>query len=104
MSAAKYQIPEARDWRGNLMSVGDTVLYPRQSGRSVELREAVVLEVWRMDEDRNVYSYGPGRGMTVTKAADYRFKLQPTGRSSRGFADGQKAVWLNVGENVTAAR
>jgi hypothetical protein len=34
-----------RDWRGHLYDVGSTVLYPRQSGHSVEMCEAEVVKI-----------------------------------------------------------
>jgi hypothetical protein len=37
--------PTVTDWRGNTYTVGSTVLYPRASGRSVEMQEAEVLAI-----------------------------------------------------------
>lgn len=105
MSAAdRYRIPEALDWRGNLIKEGATVLYPRQSGHSVEMAEATVLEVWRNERDRVTYDWDVAvPEMRYGKAAQYVFKLEPNGRGSRGFGSGrQKPVWIQTGENVTA--
>lgn len=107
MSNGRYRIPEARDWRGNLIKEGSTVLYPRASGRSVEIREATVLEVWRREEDRYHFEWdtdadGKRHGVRRELPA-YVFKLEPTGRTSRFefWGDEKAHVWIQNGENVT---
>lgn len=99
----RYQIGSAPDWRGNLVAPGDTVLYPRMSGRSVEMREASVLEVWRKVADRRRYRWDEVlRRHEYDYAAQYVYKLQPTGPGSREFYAGEQPVWIQNGENVTA--
>lgn len=94
------------DWRGNDYTIGDTVLYPRTSGRSVEMSEGVVLEIvrgWggmynsftRLAEDEDPPEIRQRDGWdhearetiwtTVTAPVVYRVKLKPSGRTSRNF-------------------
>lgn len=98
-------IPYIEDWLGNHVGIGDTVVYPRTSGRSVEMREAVVLEIIRHEEDRIVEAYYDKelKQYVRTYGPAYKFKLRPTGRSTRGFYAGEKDVWVQYGENVTLA-
>lgn len=99
----RYQIGSAPDWRGNPIAPGSTVLYPRQSGHSVEMAEATVLEVWRQERDRTTFNWDAPREERYGKAAQYVFKLKPKGRGSRSFGSGLgKPVWIQNGENVTA--
>ena len=94
------------DWRGNEIKVDSHVVYPRASGRSVEMREAVVLEIVRHEKDRSVnWRRDPETGKYVwDDVPAYKFRLQPTGRSSRDFHNGEKPVWVQNGENVTLAK
>ncbi|ROO82621.1 hypothetical protein EDD29_0102 [Actinocorallia herbida] len=39
--------PEFIDWRGNRVEVGDTVLYPSSAGRSCQITEGTVLDIWQ---------------------------------------------------------
>lgn len=105
MSAAeRYRISEARDWRGNLIGEGDTVLYPRQSGYSVEMVEATVVEIWRREQDRRRFVWPPDGVNAYVSEAAYVYKLAPTSRSSRDFGSTNPApVWIQNGENVTLA-
>lgn len=94
------------DWRGNVIEVGSPVVYPRASGRAVEMREAVVLEIVRHEKDRRTnWHRDPESGKyAYDEVPAYKFRLQPTGRSSREFyTSGEKPVWVQNGENVTAA-
>lgn len=115
------------DWRGNEYGVGSKVLYPRMDGRSCEVREAIVVDVWqvywgdnykweRWTDDRpepmkEVFSHWGEDGKQVyeeVSALETRIKLRPTGRSSRGFMDYSwrkndevKDVTLLITENIT---
>lgn len=109
------------DWRGAEYGTGDLVLYPRVSGRCVEMMEGTVVEVYQVyydDEDRcqwvrlepdqlapfeKVYTRdllervdGDTRMRT-----EYRVRIRPTGRGSRDFHRGMKDAVLTVHENVT---
>lgn len=97
--ATRYRIGSAPDWRENQIGEGDTVLYPRHIGDSVEVREAVVLEIFRFVRDRAVYVQGKG----VEMRPAYGYRLQPTGNASRrpDAAPPGKPVWITNGENVT---
>lgn len=44
----------AVDFRGNEIRVGDTVLYPRMSGRSCEMTEAEVVDIIAHEKGRRV--------------------------------------------------
>lgn len=118
------------DWRGNTIKVGDLVLYPRMSSRSVEIREARVTDIYQVyrDEDWNWTRHNPGdpvpkrrrrvwdpetfRYVTqevYEEGLEWRIQLQPTGQSSRGFLDGYhsmtgkevKPIIITVVKNVT---
>ncbi|MEV4749026.1 hypothetical protein AB0K21_21830 [Streptosporangium sp. NPDC049248] len=79
------------DWRGNSYTVGTRVFYPRMSGRSCEIQEGTVLDIWdavydfdkfrwvHFDPDNPRHQKISGRDR-VTKV-----KVQPTGRGSRDF-------------------
>ena len=73
------------DWRGNTYTVGSTVLYPRMSGRSVEMCEATVERIW-------------------WKGEEMRVSLRPNGRGARGFyRTDTRAVYIDksTGEEVS---
>jgi hypothetical protein len=107
------------DWRGNEYGVGDKVIYGRMSGRSVEMQEAVVAEIYRAYQDNETYKWkrlaeddeipfmriyqqlGPdprgdwgylptGDPVEIT----VRVRVQPTGKGSRSFyRDDYTASW-----------
>ncbi|MGW0061429.1 hypothetical protein ACWDTT_16065, partial [Streptosporangium sandarakinum] len=108
------------DWRGNTYSVGSNVIYGRMSGRSVELSEGTVIDIWYARYD-TVRFKGWTR-IDPSEATDkdgLRVKIQPHGPGSRSFyrsgvtyeADGDggyrrkfgemKPVMLEVLENIT---
>jgi hypothetical protein len=120
------------DWRGNEYGVGDTILYARMSGRSCEISEATVVDIWetyqadgswkwlRLEEGqeppmRQYWNYGTRENETRPANVETRVKVQPTGRDSRSFGrddydyvDGvrvaktPRAVTLQINQNVTA--
>jgi hypothetical protein len=47
----------ATDWQGNEYGPGDIVLYPAQSGRSVTMVKAEVLDVYRVYHSRDTYKW-----------------------------------------------
>ncbi|WP_424533677.1 hypothetical protein ACOZ38_25410 [Sphaerisporangium viridialbum] len=80
------------DWRGNPYTVGTTIFYPRMSGRSCEMAEAVVVDIYdvvwgcddkirweRFDPENPAHQAASGRNRVT------RVKVQPTGRGSRDF-------------------
>lgn len=70
-----------KDWRGNEYGVGSVVLYPRTSGRSVEMCEGTVERLWyvgRVDYEWKEVPEG-------TEGAMLRAKVRPNGRGSRDF-------------------
>jgi hypothetical protein len=95
---------ELTDWRGNVYRKGSRVLYAAMSGRSVELQEAVVVEIYTAYMDQKSYKwkklkegeevpyqlcwnpelqdYTPGLDRVKSEV---RVKLQPNGRGSRDF-------------------
>ena len=98
------------DWRGNEYGVGDRVVYGRMSGRSVEMQEGVVLDIWETYQDRENYKWRRlAEGETAPSKQRYsretgkleptgepedtltRVKLQPTGKGSRNFGRGDHA-------------
>lgn len=84
------------DWRGNVIEVGDTVLYPAQSGSSAaHLVEGVVLG---FDEGPESYSYMEGRF-----AKPDRMRVAPTRRSDFGQWDGRPVVILSSLRHVVKA-
>lgn len=88
------------DWRGNEYTVGDTILYPRQSGRSVEMCEAVVDDIRRVWYDGHSYRWRKVDDTTPPHEDPEKFATRvtviPTGRGARQFhrMDG-KIVWLD---------
>ncbi len=46
----KRQVASYTDWRGHTVEVGSLVLYPRASGRSVEVMEGEVVEIFETRE------------------------------------------------------
>jgi len=45
------------DWRGNDFTVGDTILYARMSGRSCEMAEGVVVDLFVVYRDPDKYKW-----------------------------------------------
>jgi hypothetical protein len=79
------------DWRGNPYTVGTMIFYPRMSGRSCEIQEGIVLDIWEAVEDRSKawrttwVRLDPNNPAHQDKERETRVKVQPTGRSSRDF-------------------
>ncbi|MEU7096037.1 hypothetical protein [Kitasatospora aureofaciens] len=88
------------DWRGNEYGVGDIILYPRISGRSCEISEATVVDIWetyrgdrgwkRLAEgepvpEKEYWNYAEGAYERRPAATEIRVKVQPNGRGSRQF-------------------
>ena len=97
------------DFLGNSYDVGDTVLYPRMSGRSVEMQAGVVVafkEYQEKDYERNPHwKDGDDYRLryiekTVTK---FKVQVQPTKSSRfRHWDDSEKSkVWITNVENIT---
>lgn len=98
MPPAGLPITEHTDFRGNVITIGDLVLYAALSGRSCQLVEATVLGI--LDKGPKQYGYGQQTSNEI------KFQLMPTGRSSRwkqhwtATADeGQRPVWV-MAENI----
>jgi hypothetical protein len=76
------------DWRGNPYAIGTLIFYPRMSGRSCEIQEGIVLDIWDVVRDRSKFAWirfdasNPSHQDTERVT---RIKVQPTGRSSRDF-------------------
>lgn len=80
------------DWRGNVIEVGDVVLYPTGQGSSAaHMVEGVVLE---FDEGPETYSYDKG------KHCPDRMRVAPTRRSDFGQWDGKPVVILSSLKHV----
>ena len=108
------------DFRGNTIEVGDTVLYPRQMGDTLEMQEGTVLEIKGTEDTRSVrppgwvFSEESRRDWITETYTKYKYKVQPT-RSSRynrneferDWQTGQmiqvKSVWIQNGMNVVRA-
>lgn len=124
--------PVLTDWRGNQFTVGSLVLYPRMSGRSAEIQEATVTDIWMVyrcpenfDWKRLPEGAEPPLGRSwnrvlgdyemVPAKTELRIKVQPI-KSSRNFhrsADydrwknpevetSYREATLTITENVTA--
>lgn len=85
------ELPDQRitDWRGNEYGVGDTILYPRQSGHSVEIAEGVVEMIFQSAPTYNSRPGGLTVRVTITRAS--RFKMY----SARKHSD------ITIIENIT---
>jgi hypothetical protein len=91
------------DWRGNEYGVGDTVIYPRQSGRSVEVKEAVVLDISKFyrDSDWN-WQRMPEEGLTVgNPETEIRVKVQPFRSSRFNYSDEYRPATITNWQNIT---
>ncbi|WP_157536531.1 hypothetical protein [Kitasatospora mediocidica] len=88
------------DWRGNEYGVGDTILYARMSGRSCEISEATVVDIWRTYSDKGrynrlaegeeapsvqIFNFATREHETRPARTETRVKVQPNGRGSRDF-------------------
>lgn len=115
----------AIDFRGSEIRAGDTVLYPRASGRSVEMTEAKVLDVIEDPKGRQIgnpaWDDWRDRRIAETPEGEYwfkqlapvgdpqpehfltvpawKFRLMPT-RSTRFTRWSDKSVLIQIGENV----
>ncbi|MGZ0151890.1 hypothetical protein ACXJJ3_32870 [Kribbella sp. WER1] len=92
----------ATDWRGNTYTEGSTVLYPRQSGRCVEMREATVLQI--TDKEEGYYVFDRDAGQRVLHTRTVRaVRLMPTrsSRFDRSWTE-HKATTIHNVENITA--
>lgn len=111
---------ELQDWRGNTYGVGDLIVYPRASGRSVEMSDGVVEAIFEVFYDTDSYGWKRVEGANVPEDARraMRVRVKPTGLGSRGFwrgdwrtykaeregtgkADVKPVTLINV-ENITA--
>ncbi|MFI9553691.1 hypothetical protein [Nonomuraea endophytica] len=75
------------DWRGNTYTVGTTIFYPRMSGRSCEIQEGQVIEIWEAVFDNRKYRwvrFDADNPNHQGVKRETRVKIQP-GRGSRGF-------------------
>lgn len=92
------------DWLGTEYGVGDTIVYPVGSGRSVEMQQATVLDIWtvyncpkdykwkRLKEGEEVPSKLRWNADTHEREPNgepvdtqLRVRLQPNGKGSRDF-------------------
>lgn len=88
------------DWRGNEYGIGDTIFYPRMSGRSCEICEATVMDIWetyndgrrwkRLAEgetppDKECWNIAERAYESRPAKTEVRVKVQPNGRGSREF-------------------
>lgn len=113
------------DWLGNEYGVGDTIIYPVMSSRSVEMQQAIVLDIWiayqcpedhtgkRLKEGEPVPTkeefYWERTGdipVRVSKGhkpvdTDIRVRLQPDGKGSRGFYTrrNSETIWVDPDGN-----
>ena len=78
------------DWRGNEYGVGDMIVYPRASGRSVEMSDGVVTDIYKVYYSPEAYKWKrfdgaepPDTGRSARTAT--RVQVKPTGLGSRGF-------------------
>lgn len=111
-----------KDWRGNEYYIGSTVIYPRASGRSVEITEAVVEDIYMVYYHKDKCKWvrvpegeAPPEALVGTNYSGLpeiktRVKLKPTGPGSRAFYRGGvgifkdepiKSVTLLDIENIT---
>lgn len=116
----------AVDFRGNEIRVGDTVLYPRMSGRSVEMTEARVeridvnpkgrriqnpaheewLQAWRDATPEGIRHWDTprpaGEPEMMISIPAWKFSLLPlrSTRFTRWWASRDRPVFIQLGENV----
>ncbi|MFI6497146.1 hypothetical protein [Nonomuraea typhae] len=103
----KQQPMTLTDWRGNPFTIGTTIFYPRMSGRSCEIQEGVVIDIWDAVYDRDVYRWVRFNPEKISHQdatgndRQTRVKVHPTGRGSRNFyRSDQRLVTDEQGEYV----
>lgn len=82
------------DWRGNHYDVGSTVLYPRASGRSVEMTEAEVVDikvklvdvVW----NENQYDWDKRIGLPKFEGIQFKPETKNPGYGYRSYARNER--------------
>ncbi|WP_282203928.1 hypothetical protein [Kitasatospora fiedleri] len=93
------------DWRGAEYGVGDIVLYPRMSGRSCEMQEGTVTDIYVAVRDPETYGWKRlAEGATPDgQPTEMRVQILPTRSSREFFRWGvPKPVTLTIVKNVTA--
>ncbi|MER7365953.1 hypothetical protein [Nonomuraea wenchangensis] len=71
------------DWRSNPYTVGTLILYPRSQGRTVEVQEGKVLDIWDVVWAGRWVRFEPNNTDHEGLERVTRVKVQPTGRCSR---------------------
>lgn len=111
--ANEREVESAIDWRGHEYAVGDTVIYPRMSGRSCEIQEGVVEKIVEYDSPRS-RAVQDATGTVIRDENDRvtyervievgrKVRIRPTRNSRRFYRWDEKAVWIQIASNVTAA-
>lgn len=74
------------DWRGNDFTVGDTILYARMSGRSCEMAEGIVEDLFVVYNDPDKYKWVrlPENGPVPTHEV-WRWRNPETGELKWGY-------------------
>jgi hypothetical protein len=97
------------DWRGNDFTVGDTILYARLSGRSCEMAEGVVEDLFVVWRDRETYKWVrlPENGPVPTHEV-WRWRNLETGELTQcgygGWRDREGFERVQVTEPVDTER
>ncbi|MEV0617604.1 hypothetical protein AB0I81_30085 [Nonomuraea sp. NPDC050404] len=71
------------DWRGEPYTVGTLIIYPRAQGRTVEVQEGEVLDIWEVVWSGRWMRFEPDNADHKGLERVTRVKVQPTGRCSR---------------------
>jgi len=81
------------DWRGREFTIGTEIVYPRMSGRSVEMSDGVVVDIWQAYRSKDTWNWK--RHTPNTSPEDisgdslaWRVKVKPHDLGSRGFYRG----------------
>lgn len=101
---------ELTDWLGNEYGPGDLIIYPVGAGRSIEMQQATVVDIWtvymcptdykwkRLKEGQEVptkeeghWNHSGGKSEWVSDGhkpvkTERRVRLQPNGKGSRNFS------------------
>lgn len=76
------------DWRGRSYQTGDGIVYPRMSGRSCEMSDGMVTDIWETRRDREKWEWvRKDPGAPWQEGDEWRVQIQPY-NSSRDFGRG----------------
>jgi len=92
--------PKLTDWRGNDYGVGDLVLYPRASGRSLEMQVGTVVAIKPYGYKR--YPYDDSDEVEEMRHKVVIHPINSSRFSTGGYRSVEKDVTITITTNITA--